>query len=339
MGAVRLFFTITEVAYLTAALAFAVYYASNRRGIRSVAIVLLTAGALSQTLFIGWRWLEGARPPLANMFETLVFFSLAIAVTCLVVELLYSPKIVAAAASVLALLAMAYANLFDWAIQPLMPALQNSLWLTIHVIFCFVSYAAFAESYAVALIFLLKRGGALRKVSAFLVSVSFVTAICGLAYGVAKRKEVITAIAGRTLVLAIVVGLAVAGLLTAALVGTLNAKKVRGEEADSALSSLVYRTIAFGFPFLTIGIITGSVWANVTWGRYWGWDPKETWSLITWVVYALFLHVRLLRGRLGVKPKSLPQVHAILSVLGFLFVLFTFLGVNYLLRGLHAYTD
>jgi cytochrome c-type biogenesis protein CcsB len=277
MGAVRLFFTITEVAYLTAALAFAVYYASNRRGIRSVAIVLLTAGALSQTLFIGWRWLEGARPPLANMFETLVFFSLAIAVTCLVVELLYSPKIVAAAASVLALLAMAYANLFDWAIQPLMPALQNSLWLTIHVIFCFVSYAAFAESYAV--------------------------------------------------------------LLTAALVGTLNAKKVRGEEADSALSSLVYRTIAFGFPFLTIGIITGSVWANVTWGRYWGWDPKETWSLITWVVYALFLHVRLLRGRLGVKPKSLPQVHAILSVLGFLFVLFTFLGVNYLLRGLHAYTD
>jgi len=339
MAAARLLFTVAEIAYLTAALVFAVYYASDRKGIRFLAIWLLMAGALSQTLFIGWRWVEGARPPFANTFETLVFFSLAIAVTCLVVEVLYSPKIVAAGASVLALLAMGYANLFDWEIQPLMPALQNSLWLTLHVIFCFVGYAAFGVSFVVASIFLLKQGGTLRKVSAFLASVSLVAAVCGLAYGVGRKREVITKIGGETAAWVVVIGLAVAGLLSAALVRMLNVRKVEGEATGSASSSLVYKTIAFGFPFLTVGIITGSVWANVTWGRYWGWDPKETWSLITWMVYAFFLHVRLLRGWLGLKAKSLPQVQGILSVVGFLFVLFTYFGVNYLLSGLHAYTD
>jgi len=338
MSVTRLLFTVAEVAYLAATLMFAVHYASGKKRFRVVAISFLIGGVLSQALFVGWRWVEGARPPFANTFETLVFFSMAIAVTCIFVELLYSPKIVGAGASLVALLTLAYANLFDWGIEPLMPALQNNLWLTLHVIFCFVSYASFAVSYVVALIFLLRHGGILRKLSAFVTSLSVVGFVGGLVYGLGRKNEVFSTITGWNIARVAAGGVVGAGLISVALVSILNRKRVTAEGKGCVLSNLVSRTIAFGFPFLTLGIITGSVWANVAWGRYWGWDPKETWSLITWVVYAFFLHVRFSGGWLGLKAKSVPQLQAILSVVGFLFVLFTYFGVNYLLAGLHTYT-
>lgn len=99
--------------------------------------------------------------------------------------------------------------------------------------------------------------------------------------------------------------------------------------AIDVLDELNYQMVMFGFLFLSIGIITGSVWANSAWGTYWSWDPKETWSLITWFVYATLLHARLMRGWHG---KRL----AIISIIGFLAVLFTYFGVNFL-PGLHSY--
>ncbi len=99
--------------------------------------------------------------------------------------------------------------------------------------------------------------------------------------------------------------------------------------AAGTLDELTHQMITFGFLFLTIGIITGAVWANSAWGRYWGWDPKETWSLITWFVYATLLHARLMRGWHGKRI-------AFLSIAGFLAVMFTYFGVNYL-PGLHNY--
>jgi cytochrome c-type biogenesis protein CcsB len=97
----------------------------------------------------------------------------------------------------------------------------------------------------------------------------------------------------------------------------------------SVLDELTHQLIMFGFLFLSAGIITGAVWANSAWGRYWGWDPKETWSLITWFVYATLLHARLMRGWHGRRI-------AYLSIVGFAAVLFTYFGVN-LLPGLHSY--
>ena len=96
------------------------------------------------------------------------------------------------------------------------------------------------------------------------------------------------------------------------------------------LDELIYKANAVGFLLLGIGIITGAVWANYAWGSYWSWDPKETWSLITWLIYAAFLHARLTRGWRGRKT-------AVLSIIGFCGVLFTFFGVNYVLSGLHSY--
>lgn len=95
------------------------------------------------------------------------------------------------------------------------------------------------------------------------------------------------------------------------------------------LDDLNYRMIVFGFLFLSLGIITGSVWANSAWGSYWSWDPKETWSLITWMIYAVLLHARLMRDWTGRRV-------AWLSVIGFFAVLFTYFGVNFL-PGLHSY--
>ena len=95
------------------------------------------------------------------------------------------------------------------------------------------------------------------------------------------------------------------------------------------LDELNHQLVMFGFLFLTTGIITGAVWANSAWGRYWGWDPKETWSLITWFIYATLLHARLMRGWHGKRV-------AYLSIIGFAAVLFTYFGVNYL-PGLHSY--
>jgi len=96
------------------------------------------------------------------------------------------------------------------------------------------------------------------------------------------------------------------------------------------IDDITHKTMVFGFLWLTIGIITGAIWANSAWGTYWSWDPKETWSLITWFVYAITLHARYTRGWGGTRI-------AWLSILGFISVIFTYYGVNFLLSGLHSY--
>ncbi|MCD6486961.1 MAG: c-type cytochrome biogenesis protein CcsB [Syntrophobacterales bacterium] len=96
------------------------------------------------------------------------------------------------------------------------------------------------------------------------------------------------------------------------------------------LDEVTYKMISIGFVLLTLGIITGAAWADRAWGRYWGWDPKETWSLITWLIYGAFLHTHLARGWRGVKM-------SLVSIIGFIAVIFTYLGVNYVLAGLHSY--
>jgi cytochrome c-type biogenesis protein CcsB len=91
-----------------------------------------------------------------------------------------------------------------------------------------------------------------------------------------------------------------------------------------------YRCIGLGFAFLTLGILSGAVWANEAWGSYWSWDPKETWALITWIIYALYLHVRLTKGWDGEKP-------SFVAIFGFFSVWLCYLGVNLLGSGLHSY--
>jgi len=111
--------------------------------------------------------------------------------------------------------------------------------------------------------------------------------------------------------------------------------KQRNNPEDSLskdrLDMIGYKAISIGFPFLAIGIVSGSIWANIAWGSYWSWDPKETWALVTWIIYAIYLHLRIFAKWRG-------KSSAIASIIGFACVIFTFLGVNYLLSGLHSYS-
>lgn len=120
-------------------------------------------------------------------------------------------------------------------------------------------------------------------------------------------------------------------------VGNSNGEAVLSSNVIASKSSLLetvdiwsYRIIGLGFPFLTIGIISGAVWANEAWGAYWSWDPKETWALITWLVFAIYLHSRLLKGWQGQKAAALGSC-------GFFVIWICYLGVNFLGKGLHSY--
>ena len=104
----------------------------------------------------------------------------------------------------------------------------------------------------------------------------------------------------------------------------------KNKEKKKSLDNLAHSMILVSFPLLTLGIVTGSIWAHFAWGRYWSWDPKETWSLVTWLIYAGYLHARITRGWHGRRS-------ALFLIAGFLAVIFTFIGVNYLLPGLHSY--
>jgi cytochrome c-type biogenesis protein CcsB len=222
------------------------------------------------------RWMEShqmgiGHAPLSNLYESLVFLSLCVALISLFVGIKYKLKIIGIVASPIPFLAMAYASLpkVSSEIQPLIPALQSN-WLIAHVMTCFVGYAAFAVAFGISILFFFKSSGE------------------------DKSSGVISLIPDL-----------------------------------ETLDELTHQMVMFGFLFLSIGIITGSVWANQAWGRYWGWDPKETWSLITWLIYATLLHARMMRGWMGKKI-------AWLSIIGFLAVIFTYFGVN-LLPGLHSY--
>jgi len=105
----------------------------------------------------------------------------------------------------------------------------------------------------------------------------------------------------------------------------------KNDEKKKSLETLVVKSISIGYPIFTAGaILFGAIWAHYAWGRFWGWDPKETWALVTWLTYTLFLHLRFIK-------KAQGKILMIISIVGFLFTLFTFFGVNFILSGLHSY--
>ncbi|MFO7748864.1 MAG: c-type cytochrome biogenesis protein CcsB [Desulfobacteraceae bacterium] len=272
-----LILSVTTFIYGAAAFLYLAEWIFNLQSTRKAATWTLVSAVLGNAAGLLLRWKESydmgiGHAPLSNLYESLVFFSLVIALVYLVLERKYLIQTIGAFATPFAFLSMAYASLspnIGDTIQPLMPALKSN-WLIAHVVTCFIGYAAFTIAFGIGIMFLMAPS---EKAPA-------------------------------------------SGLLS-----RLPDKPVMDE--------LMHKMVMFGFLFLTGGIITGAVWANSAWGRYWGWDPKETWSLITWFVYAALLHVRFMRGWRGTRI-------AVFTVIGFAAVLFTYFGVNYL-PGLHSY--
>ena len=249
------------------------------------------------------RWIVAGYFPLSNLYESLLFLTWTLLTIYLYFENKTKSKLMGAILIPVALLITGYANLTlspdMQKASPLVPALQSN-WLMMHVSMMMLSYATLIMGSLLCILFLV----------------------------ISKYQDVDLQLVDESSL-----------PLYNVMLDYYEAKLFSPSDEISELGKLKllqsldnwsYRIIGLGFPFLTIGIIAGGVWANEAWGSYWSWDPKETWALITWIVFATYLHSRITKGWEGKKT-------AILGGLGFFVIWICYLGVNFLGKGLHSY--
>ncbi len=222
-----------------------------------VALLAMTVALILRTVVTG-------HAPFSNQYEFACAFAWGITAAFVYFERKYRVRALSLIVLPLVVTALLYAFAQGSETSPLMPALQNRLLLTLHVITAVIAYGAAAVSSAAAILYLLKPH-----------------------------------------------------------------LKIKGLPSSELLDEIGYRGIVICFPMLTIMIILGAIWADIAWGRYWSWDPKETAALVTWLIYGAYLHARVVRDWRGNKA-------AWLLILGFAAVVFTFLG-NHFFGGLHSY--
>ena len=249
------------------------------------------------------RWIVAGYFPLSNLYESLLFLTWMLLTSYLYIEIKTKSKLIGSILIPVTLFISGFANLtLSPEMQkssPLVPALQSN-WLMMHVSMMLLSYSTLIIGSLLCLLFLV----------------------------ISRYKDIdLKALDNSSLPLYNI------------MVDYYEAKFVSASTEISELGKLKllqsldnwsYRIIGLGFPFLTIGIISGGIWANEAWGSYWSWDPKETWALITWLVFATYLHARITKGWEGKKT-------AILGSLGFFVIWICYLGVNFLGKGLHSY--
>ncbi|MDX1708874.1 MAG: c-type cytochrome biogenesis protein CcsB [Desulfobacterales bacterium] len=299
-----------------------------------IATWVALVGLIGNTAGILMRWVESyelgiGHAPFSNLYESLVFFAWVIVLIYLIIERKIQNRVIGAFTTPIACLVMAFASLkpgIPSAIEPLMPALKSN-WLIAHVITCFIGYAAFALAFGVSAMYLMKKG----RDEETVLWVEIVKPVTLFVFAWLFSRVLFVQSWINAALVAIPICLVFYAIFFIARNMPAETKtRLLDRFPDlRILDELGYQLILLGFLFLSVGIITGAVWANSAWGRYWGWDPKETWSLITWFVYATLLHARLMRGWHGKRI-------AYLSMVGFAAVLFTYFGVN-LLPGLHSY--
>ena len=249
------------------------------------------------------RWIVAGYFPLSNLYESLLFLTWTLLTIYLYIEFKTKSKLMGAILIPVALLINGFANLTLSAdmqkSSPLVPALQSN-WLMMHVSMMMLSYAPLIMGSLLCILFLV----------------------------ISKYQDVnLQAIDESSLPLYNVM---LEYYETKLFSPSDEISELGKLKLLQSLDNWSYRIIGLGFPFLTIGIIAGGVWANEAWGSYWSWDPKETWALITWLVFATYLHSRITKGWEGKKT-------AILGGLGFFVIWICYLGVNFLGKGLHSY--
>ena len=265
------------------------------------------------------RWLNYGYFPLSNLYESLFFLAWGITFTTIILESKTKTSIVGSISNPISLFITAFAGLSlpesMQAPSPLVPALKSN-WLMMHVTVMMLSYASLIVGSLLGIFFLILTNGKKDEII-----------LQGNSYGTTFKNNdnnlLDTAFYKEDL------SKDYSGLVVEEAEVSNPVKENRLTLLES-IDNLSYRTISFGFPMLTIGIIAGAVWANEAWGSYWSWDPKETWALITWLVFASYLHARITKSWQGRKP-------AIIASFGFIVVWICYLGVNFLGKGLHTY--
>jgi cytochrome c-type biogenesis protein CcsB len=298
---------------------------------------------LCMATLLGARWLEAGYFPLSNLYESLFFLAWGITTVHLIAENNSRSRLVGVACAPVAMAITAFAALTlpssMQASEPLVPALKSN-WLMMHVSVMMLSYSALMVGSLLAIAFLVvTRGQNIQLQGSSVGNGGYRTN----GYRLHKAGELVSKLPitaaenngfarsssngngnGKTAVLNL---LTVPATETEVAAEPLSPQRLSLAET---LDNISYRIIGLGFPLLTIGIIAGGVWANEAWGSYWSWDPKETWALITWLVFAAYLHSRITKGWQGRRP-------AILAAGGFVVVWVCYLGVNLLGKGLHSY--
>mmetsp|Transcript_3588 Transcript_3588/g.9299 ORF Transcript_3588/g.9299 Transcript_3588/m.9299 type:complete len:330 (+) Transcript_3588:28-1017(+) len=278
-------------------------------------------GCITLAGLLAERWITAHYFPISNLYESMLFLAWGLSFGSLIIRNQVKTRLVSAIVTPIVTSIIAFASLIlPEEMQqpiPLIPALKSN-WLLMHVSVMMVSYATLLIGCLFAIAFLILsqgkevvlKGNSLNNVNKNNPQASIVMNFEGQSASIAIPEEVDT----------------IQGI-----------KKTDLVEVDNKLINLLesfdnisYRFIGLGFPFLTLGIISGAVWANQAWGSYWSWDPKETWALIAWLVFATYLHTRISKSWQGRKP-------AYIATLGFVTVWICYLGVNFLGKGLHSY--
>ena len=291
---------------------------------------------------LGARWIEAGYFPISNLYESLFFLAWGVTAVHLVAEQLSRSRLVGAATAPVAMGITAFAALSlpseMQASAPLVPALKSN-WLMMHVSVMMLSYSALMVGSLLAIAFLVVTWGKPVTLKGSSIgtggfrnrSTSRPISAAAPNTGIGTEHAGSMATGSSSLATTVLTGERATAVLEKPVTpGTAPDLSLQRLTLAETLDNLSYRIIGLGFPLLTVGIIAGAVWANEAWGAPWSWDPKETWALITWLVFAAYLHARITKGWQGRRP-------AILASAGFLVVWTCYLGVNLLGKGLHSY--
>jgi len=291
------------------------------------------------------RWIESGHFPLSNLYESLMFLSWSFTLIHLLIENLTNSPTIASAGTggqnvskfigAITTPSALFTNAFATFTLPkemqgsssLVPALQSN-WLMMHVTVMIISYAALILGSLLSIAYLIIT---VQRQSPLMTQNVNSSLDSNNQRVLQPNTDDVSNIYKSTLDQSYISGSTSKD--ESSKDNNINRKNNSQNLFDSValtLDNLSYRILGIGFPFLTIGILSGAVWANEAWGSYWSWDPKETWAFLTWLVYAIYLHTRLNKGWEGRKP-------AIIASLGFVVTWICYLGVNLIGEGLHSY--
>jgi len=303
-------------AYVVGALSLLAYFFSRDEWLKHLGIPLVIAGVVAQVAQLVARYEITRIWPLLNLYGSLSLFSVVSVAIFIYFAFRYRLWFAGGFVVALAAVFLAYGVTWNEGTMPAVPSLQ-SYWAKIHVPLVVASYGAFMVSFVVSALYLLKyyyeralgAAGALERYA--------------MAGGGQATAPDVRAADFR-------VRLDAPNIASAAAAGNVTAQWFNTMPSLPQLDILIYRIVAVGLPLLTLGIITGAMWAHEAWGAYWQWDPKETAALFSWIVYAIYMHLHTRSAWRGVRS-------AWISAIGFMTIMFCYFGVNLWISGLHSY--
>lgn len=326
MQLVTVFYTLALASYALAALSLFAYFLWRARWQLVLGVPLTIAGLVAQAAALTSEGLATGWSPTANLYDSLSFFVGFTVLLFVIFARLYRLWYLGGFVLMIGDFFLGYAGTWNEGYRPLVPSLQ-SYWLAIHVPTVVAAYAAFLLAFCTSALYLLKYylergrsggGGALGSVGLQPVTAGGTTT-SSMAMAALLAERTGSTVQDET-----------PGLALAAAQGDKVAQWLMGIPSLSKLDVITYRIIAVGLPLLSLGIIMGAMWAKEAWGAYWQWDPKETAALFDWIIYLGYMHLHTRNQWRGLRTSWI-------AVIGFAAVIFTYLGVNIWISGLHSY--